>query len=170
MLTIKNKIYGIGLSRTGTTSLCKAMSILGYNSQHGLRYIEEIEKYQFINDIIISGNFEFLDFVTRNGKFILTVRNDVEEWLDSCEYRIGSNRGETIRRREIRFRLYGVDRFDREKFRVAYHDYMKKVINHFKGREDLLIMNIIGGDGWEKLCPFLEKEIPIVNFPHKNKR
>ena len=33
-----------------------------------------------------------------------------------------------------------------------------------------LNMNICdNGDGWEKLCKFLDKEIPDVDFPHKNK-
>jgi hypothetical protein len=31
-----------------------------------------------------------------------------------------------------------------------------------------LVMNIIEGDGWEKLCPFLNKEIPSVDFPNKD--
>jgi Sulfotransferase domain len=33
----------------------------------------------------------------------------------------------------------------------------------------LLVMNIIGGDGWEVLCPFLGVPIPSVPFPHENR-
>jgi len=30
-------------------------------------------------------------------------------------------------------------------------------------------MDITKGDGWDKLCKFLEKPKPDVSFPHKNK-
>jgi hypothetical protein len=32
----------------------------------------------------------------------------------------------------------------------------------------LLVMNIIEGDGWDKLCPFLGTKIPSLPFPHEN--
>lgn len=35
--------------------------------------------------------------------------------------------------------------------------------------QQLLVMNIIQGDGWETLCPFLHMPIPDVPFPHENK-
>ena len=31
-------------------------------------------------------------------------------------------------------------------------------------------MNIIDGDGWEKLCKFLEIPLPKIQFPKKNTR
>ncbi len=44
-----------------------------------------------------------------------------------------------------------------------------KIKNYFKDRpDDLLVMNICDGDGWEVLCPFLDKPIPAVSFPHLN--
>ena len=30
-------------------------------------------------------------------------------------------------------------------------------------------MNITQGDGWDKLCPYLNKDIPDTAFPHSNK-
>ena len=32
----------------------------------------------------------------------------------------------------------------------------------------LLVMDIIAGDGWDKLCPFLGKPVPEAAFPHRN--
>jgi len=50
-----------------------------------------------------------------------------------------------------------------------YENYNKRAIEHFKERTDkLLVMNIIDGDGWDKLCNFLNKPIPNKPFPHKN--
>ena len=33
----------------------------------------------------------------------------------------------------------------------------------------LLVLDIVGGDGWEQLCPFLTLPIPAEAFPHSNK-
>ena len=32
----------------------------------------------------------------------------------------------------------------------------------------LLVMNITQGDGWDLLCPFLDKSVPDIMFPHAN--
>jgi hypothetical protein len=40
----------------------------------------------------------------------------------------------------------------------------------FKNNINYLNMNICdNGDGWEKLCKFLDKEVPNADFPHNNK-
>jgi hypothetical protein len=45
----------------------------------------------------------------------------------------------------------------------------KEIIDYFKfDNTKLLVMDIIKGDGWEKLCKFLDKPIPNRPFPHKN--
>jgi hypothetical protein len=44
------------------------------------------------------------------------------------------------------------------------------VKEYFRDRpDDLLVMNICAGEGWEKLCPFLGLAIPKVKFPHEFK-
>lgn len=35
--------------------------------------------------------------------------------------------------------------------------------------ERLLVMDIAAGDGWEKLCPFLGREVPDAPFPWRNR-
>ena len=43
------------------------------------------------------------------------------------------------------------------------------VLSYFRDRsDDILILDIISGDGWEKLCPFLDRDIPDVPFPKTN--
>ena len=43
------------------------------------------------------------------------------------------------------------------------------VKEYFRNRpDDLLVMNICGGEGWEVLCLFLNKPIPSVPFPKLN--
>ena len=45
---------------------------------------------------------------------------------------------------------------------VKHNLYVKSVVP----REDLLIWNV--KDGWEPLCTFLGKEIPVGPIPHEN--
>ena len=65
--------------------------------------------------------------------------------------------------------VYGTERFQRESFRNAYEEHRAAVIEHFreKGR-DLLVINICAGEGWERLCDFLDVPVPDMPFPHEN--
>lgn len=167
------KIFGIGLSKTGTTSLRKAMQILGFITRGNLSRINDICKMEFANDIFVAARFQFLDYCFTGSKFILTTRN-VDEWLMSLKKhyarkKVGYSK-EKLHVLENRFILYKCMLFDEKMLRKSYYKFHEKVFLHFKGREnDLLIMNIIKGDGWEKLCPFIGKEIPDISFPHENK-
>ena len=53
---------------------------------------------------------------------------------------------------------------------IEYDTYIKQVTHYFKDRNNLLMLNICDGEGWEKLCPFLGINIPDENFPNVNKR
>jgi hypothetical protein len=51
-----------------------------------------------------------------------------------------------------------------------FEDHNKEVMEYFIDRsEDLLILNFSEGDGWDKLCHFLNKKTPSTLFPHVNK-
>jgi hypothetical protein len=65
----------------------------------------------------------------------------------------------------------GLPKDDKRNSIEVYRRHNKDVLNYFKQREqDLLVLDFSKGDGWEKLCNFLHKEIPNVPFPHANKR
>lgn len=167
-----NKIFGIGLSKTGIFSLRKGVRILGFSTIKKPKDVDILKQYDFANDIFISRRFEFLDYIFSNSKFILTIR-DIDSWIKSIEYhyrtRNGSLRRNPLERLENRFLVYGTTFFEKEKFIKAYYAHYEKVVNCFKNRENqLLIMNIINGDGYEKLCPFLGKEIIEREFPYRN--
>jgi hypothetical protein len=56
---------------------------------------------------------------------------------------------------------------NRDRMAYVYDLHIKNVIEYFKDRpEDLLILNIFEGDGWDKLCDFLSIPVPDVPFPH----
>lgn len=176
------KIFCIGLSRTGTTSLNAALEVLGYRARHypalgrlyplGLQGIkrQELRRYDALSDIPVLRFYKQLDRKYPGSRFIQTVR-EKESWLKSCaEYlRRKQDMPMSAAARKLRIDIYGVAEFDREMFGAAHDRHLADVKRYFSGRErDLLTMNIIEGDGWHLLCEFLEKDVPNVGFPREN--
>lgn len=184
------KVFGIGLSRTGTKSLTSALNILGIKTIHypdddtTLRELIEgnynlslLQHFDGITDITVSPFYPQLDELFPNSKFILTVRNKAE-WLKSLEkhwqgrpafvdYDNNSPVNNEIHmniRRLLRSANYGCYEFSCHRLSYVYDQHYQSVIHYFKDRpNDLLVLDICNGDGWEKLCPFVNK--PFVDFP-----
>ena len=56
---------------------------------------------------------------------------------------------------------------DESRLSGIYDRHIQAVLSYFKDRpNDLLVINITEGEGWEKLCPFLSKPIPSTAFPN----
>jgi|15BtaG_2_1085339.scaffolds.fasta_scaffold00469_5 hypothetical protein len=147
-------VIGIGMPRTGTTSLSAALEILGYSGTHFCK-VNDIERkssagghksyivdnsYYSILEEIVSCNTE--------SKFILTDRKQ-KEWRDS----VGS--------------------FD-AKIEKEITEYKKECISLFSknsAEDNLLILNVIDGTSnecWALLCAFLGEKVPDVSFPSIN--
>ena len=108
--------------------------------------------------------YKELDERFPNSKFILTVRANREGWLNSCEKLFGLIAKQSEASIKVLMRTYGTNVFDREVFNAAYERHIENVMEYFKDRhDDLLILDITSGEGFEKLCPFLGK--PILNQP-----
>jgi hypothetical protein len=163
------KIFGIGLTRTGTTSLTEALKILGYSAVHCPMSYEEIESHDASTDTAIAARFEFLDLLYPSSKFILTIR-DLDSWIDSAASLRRSDK-DPIWQLETRSKLWGSFVFNKEKFIEGYHKHHSKVLHYFSNRHnDFLILNLNDPDKFEKLCIFLNKPKPKVDYPHLNKR
>ena len=91
------KVFGIGLSKTGTTSLNDALNLLGIPSIHfphdaqtfdelarGEYRLSVLNEYQGVTDTPVAPFFAQLDKVWPNSKFILTTR-EKSSWLRSAE-------------------------------------------------------------------------------------
>lgn len=172
---MKPKVFGIGLPRTGSTSLAEAMRLLGYNSLHTPIGLHHFLEYDFTADPLTVMKYKFLDHIFPDAKFILTLR-DIKSWLLSnklyCEEVVDKLfEGQVpIDVGEQRFALFGTTSFDMDKFIIAFHSHISDVLNHFKERKDkLLVFNVCGGQSWETLCPFLGIDIPDIQFPSLNK-
>lgn len=184
------KIYGIGLSRTGTKSLAKALTALGYKTGHydvtikAVVFGEDeptldvnlVRQWDALTDIPIAAFYRQLDALFPNAKFILTIR-DRANWLDSCERhyqasRIAYSNKHGIQPEQIlqlRRYVYGQTVFERNRFSHAYEAHVNGVLEYFTARpNDLLVMNICSGAAWSKLCAFLGKDVPNIPFPREN--
>ncbi len=176
------KIFGIGLSKTGTSSLAHALEILGYRTKDnpGLERYESgdvscvdprlLTEYDALTDTPIPSFYRELDKAYPGSKFILTVR-EREGWLRSCQKqfteKLAAKQNEAHNR--LFLDLYGTTIFDAEKFAAGYERFVSGVLSYFENRpHDLLVLDIAAGEGWEKLCPFLEQPVPDLPFPKAN--
>ncbi len=187
-LSEENKpfVFGIGLSKTGTTSLAEALNILGYKCDHW-HYCKDILRYEndrlLVNcnkllgpfnaytDTPVARVYQLLDSAFPGSKFVLTVR-DEHSWFESL-LKWKGDKGDRHSTKGIsdflHQDLYGSAVPDRDTNIAAFCQYNDSVREHFKDRPgDLLVMNITTGDGWETLCPFLGETVPEVPFPKKN--
>ena len=164
------KVFCIGDVKTGTSSMYKALNILGYRTvrlfdlqiwhKKGLNeYVKKIQKSKY--DAYVDYPFGIGDLFKKiykkfpNGKFIFTIRKK-KSFQNSFVNYVGLSLEDNPK--EIKERL------------EKYEDHNRSVITFFKDKpSQLLVMNVIEGDGWEKLCKFLDKPIPKKPFPHKNK-
>jgi len=183
MPTHKTKVFGIGLSKTGTTSLARALDIMGYRTRDYLgvtRYstgdlssvnLEEIDKNNAFTDTPIPSFYKQLDKKYPNSKFILTTR-DLDAWLKSCKKqfteRIVARQNEATG--QLHTDLYGCFAFEPEKYASGYTRHVDGVLDYFKDRpEDLLVVDICGGEqNWVQLSTFLEQPVPDIPFPVTN--
>ena len=171
----QSKIFGIGLSKTGTTSLCEALCILGYSAIHFPLGLRGVEEHDAATDTPIADKFELLDRRYHGSKFIYTVRQR-DDWIRSCRTHWARfiDRGRETRQEvaELYERLYGSLEFDANLFEYAYERHAMRVLSYFSNRsDDLLIIDICSEKSdWEPLCSFLGKERPNREFPHMNKK
>jgi hypothetical protein len=188
---MNNKIFVIGSNKTGTTSLTKSLSTLGFNVcpeycyqrdskilknfQDGLyeELFDLVDKFDAFEDRPWNHTdfYKILDNKFSNSKFILTIR-DTDSWINSVK-RWGNRIGEINPEfyKIVSQTCYGVDSYLSEESVVIakYNERNFEIINYFKNRGNLLIIDVEKGDGWQKICQFLECEVPNVPFPYLNK-
>ena len=180
---MKGKVFGIGHIKSGTTSLAAALKVLGYNvkdlplgmvkcrNRKVSLDFRKAAKYDGLTDIPAARFYKELDKKFPGSKFILTVREE-ERWLDSARRHvfIGKWWKYPNRINQLHQDVLGDIVYNEKKFRKAYHQHHKDVMDYFRNRKnDLLVINICNGEGWEKLCKFLGNEIPDVPFPRSNR-
>lgn len=161
------KIFGIGLAKTGTTSLNAALQMMGYRAEHAIGDWSEIDKLDAVTDEL-ARDYPKLDERYPGSKFILTVR-ELESWLKSCAHHFRNEIPADHPHSAYIKDVYGVTIYDEAKFRQAYQRHLESAQRYFANRPgDLLVMDVCGGEGWSKLCPFLGVKTPSTPFPREN--
>jgi hypothetical protein len=189
-LPFYRKVLGVGLGRTGTVSLTRALNQLEVSTVHYVSLDTDLDperteavcrKVLARHQGIANGTglpFERLDRAYPGSRFILTVR-DEEDWLASkrsyAERELNKWAQYSPERRKvkraIRERVYGSFEFDPERWLDAYHSHCSWVRSYFKDRPGhLLVLDIPSGAGWEPLCSFLGATVPEEPFPRANTR
>jgi hypothetical protein len=179
---VQSKIFGIGLSKTGTSSLAQALQRLGYKTKDCMgtsRYVpgdlssidmDTVLAHDALTDTPIPSFYKELDARFPGSKFILTVR-DRAGWLQSCrkQFNERSAAAQNEAHRLLFEDLYGTNVFDEEGFSRGYERFVAGVHEYFKDRPgDLLVLDVTAGEGWETLCPFLGRPAPDIAFPKAN--
>ena len=176
-MTTLRKVFGIGLSRTGTTSLTHALVMAGYRSRHYPNPVPLLagdfsvgDRFDALTDAPVAVFFREFDQRYPGSRFILTVR-EAESWARSVRDHFAAA-GPALEggpQGEIRRRAYGRSTFDLETFLLAREAHHRAVRAHFADRPgDLLEMDITAGQGWEALCWFLGVPAPAEPFPALN--
>lgn len=164
------KVLGLGLSKTGTTSLGLALEALGYRNYDCPGAISRLDGFDSATDCTPA-------LWWRKGritadKYIITLRS-LDDWLKSIKahwarncHKFEGHRQKAPAMWEMRHYFYAGNDFDEDIFRKAYSLHKEEVL---KNAKPLLVYYLCEGEGWEPLCEFLDKPIPDHPFPHVNR-
>jgi hypothetical protein len=173
------KIVGIGLNKTGTTTLGVCLRHWGFKhigfSEEGFDMwrrglysdlLEMVRRYDSFDDWPWPMIYQSIDEHFPGSKFILTRRISADVWFESlCKH--ARRTGPTVFRKYI----YGHEMpggHKQDHIRV-YTEHLAAVRTYFKDRPgDLLEVCWEEGDGWKELSKFLQLEEPDIPFPHAN--
>lgn len=189
-----NKIFCIGMNKTGTTSLHIALGMLGLKSlswapddeldlarRHekarqikrditsninlGVDALAGWDGFDAYSDIWpVTNNFEVLDRQYPGSLFIYTEREDAA-WIESRKKHAEKNARAVA---EGRYQSDFVE-IDERKWLKEKRVHRERVDQWFAGREqDLLVLRLCDGEGFEGLAPFLGFDVPEFAFPRKN--
>lgn len=201
------KIFCVGKNKTGTTSLSIAFKQLGYKvapqqpaeslifdwSKNNRKPLVDFVKNsgQVFQDVPFSldKTYQWMDLAFPNSKFILTIRDDAEQWYNSLvsfHSKLWAN-GNVPTKQDLQNASYRYKGYAWEAFRLinktpendlykkevlikGYEAYNKQVMDYFKDSSNrLLVLNLKDSDATQKFSEFLELETPIDSFPWENK-
>jgi Sulfotransferase domain len=174
-----SKVFGIGDARTGTSSLGRAFVLLGFrHTSWDPALWDAFERDDYEPIFSVASRYESFEDGPWNGrdfyreldsrfpgsKFVLTMR-EPHSWLRSHERHFSTAGAGRIPER-YRIADYAERR---EEILRDYAARTEEVRTYFSDRPaDLLVLDVVGGEGWERLCPFLGLGPPARPFPHLN--
>ncbi len=191
------KVFGIGLSQTGTRLLNEALNRLGYTSVHlvnpitkGVLDSKDFLYFDAFTDISVSFRFEELYFAFPNAQFIY-IERDLNHWVESISQYytrlygfstpkemknwMTQSKSSTLSRKRLdsdtTYRHAIANLYAHHlNWKSAYRSFDQRVKGFFndKSKEKLLTINIFEENSWDNICHFLEVPIPSQPFPDKD--
>jgi hypothetical protein len=189
---IPTRVFGIGVQRTGTTSLHEAFKMLGLDSLHwgtgeapliwyemnALGRSKTLEQWYALCDFPIPLLYQKLDKAYPGSKFVLTIRNEAD-WIESVrklwDYKTNPHRylWEIYPvSHQLHTAFYGQKEFDAEVFVQRYRRHNAEVLQYFKDRpDDLLVIDMDVARGkLASLYRFLNRPVlPDGLYPRANR-
>lgn len=176
------RVFGIGLNKTGTTSLKLAFEKLGLRhfsrSPRAFRLYRQERWDQLFAMIAPFQSFEdwpwplmvpqLLEHYGDNARFVLTRRRSAQDWLDSLK----AHSLKTNPDNNPRFKIFGYHYpHGVEAQHLAFYEtHLAETRALFADRPGQLCeLCWEEGDGWSDLCGFLDMRAPWGAFPHANK-
>ncbi|CAN5901047.1 hypothetical protein BH24DEI2_BH24DEI2_14060 [soil metagenome] len=175
------KVFGIGLSKTGTKTLGICLQRLGYdhfswNPDFTLQVLRGdlseaarvAHRHDSFDDLPWPSLYKLMDEHFPDAKFVLTVRENPDVWYRSL-VRHAEYKGAT----EERKLFYGheIPHGYRREDVALYEQHSRDVQTYFKDRPDkLLVICWKRERDWTQLCDFLGVAAPDEPLPHANKR
>jgi hypothetical protein len=175
-----NKLFIIGLPRTGTTSISVALLAYDFKVAHTAYTKQAFELADVISDAPCFSDYPQLDPLFPESKFVYLDRS-LECWVPSMQMLLKKMRPElepktgylnpVLKRSfEQTFDLSSTSKpFSEQHLAGCYQRHQKEVLNYFSGRDDFLSINLSHPDSFNKLCQFLDlKALSTTHFPHLN--
>lgn len=163
----KQKVFIIGLPRTGTTSVSVALLEQGLKVAHMAFTKQAFMLADAISDVPCFSDYRQLDGLFPQAKFVYLER-DMVKWVPSMQMLLGkmlphleakSGRFHPIMKRSFRH-TFAIDKVvdpaDEAHLIDCYKRHKNEVLAYFQGREDFISLDISHAGSLSRLLQFLE--------------
>ena len=174
-----NKLFIIGLPRTGTTSISVALLDYSYKVAHTAYTKRAFELADVISDTPCFCDYQQLDELFPNSKFVYLDR-ELSKWIPSIQMLLkkmqknlskGGHFNPIMKRCfNHTFKLLTTeDSLDTDHLASCYQEHQQQVFSYFNKRSDFLNIDVSHTDSLATLLDFLDiEEQADVAFPHLN--
>lgn len=185
----QTKVFCVGMNKTGTSTMKHCFRLLEldpiscpsersdmmwqlvrqfYRDRNHAPIVEAAANFRSFEDRPWNmwEMYKHLDISYPDSRFILTVR-EPESWWRSTERWVKIKKPAMM---ENYMAQLNAEEFTKAELTKGYLQHNDDVIRYFEGTDKLLVMNLEEGDGWSKLCDFLNMDVPNHAFPHVNRQ
>lgn len=176
----RHKVFGIGLNKTGTSTLGACLTALGYRHQsYSSTALQAFLDGRVADVVAMTAGFDSCEdwpwpLIWRElqahygdaARFVLTRRHSAEAWIESLK-RHSLNTHPTRAMRPAIYGHYYPHGYELE--HIAAYERHNQAVRDFFAREAphaLLEVCWETGGGWQQLCTFLDHPVPNISLPH----